>query len=354
MPSTYSPDLRLELIANGEQDATWGTTTNLNLGTLIEQAIAGVASVSTSSAAQALTVQNGASDQSRCAVLSLSTLGGANYAVYVPPVPKLYVVKNSDTTYNLTLYVSTIAGNTTAAGSGVTLAPGKSALLRSDGTNIIDQINYVSGGFNVGGSFGAAGAATFGSTVTLSGNPTLALQAAPKQYVDAAVAGGVPSGAIIMWSGSIATIPSGWLLCNGTSGTPDLRNRFIIGAYADSAGVASTTITGSNTQTGGSKDATLVSHTHTASSSVTDPGHRHGEQYNNNYSGNQGYVSSFGLGSSISGINPSNSGSATANQVLTDSATTGISVSTSISSAGSSGTNANLVPYYALAFIMKA
>lgn len=55
MPSTYSPDLRIELIANGEQDGTWGTTTNLNLGTLIEQAIAGVATVATSSAAQALT-----------------------------------------------------------------------------------------------------------------------------------------------------------------------------------------------------------------------------------------------------------------------------------------------------------
>lgn len=336
MPSTYSPDLRLELIANGEQDGTWGTTTNINLGTLIEQAIAGVATVTTSSAAQALTVQNGASDQSRCAVLSLSTVGGSNYAVYVPPVPKLYVVQNADTTYNLTLYVSTIAGNTTAAGSGVTLAPGKTALLRSDGTNIIDQVNYVGGGFGVGGTFAAAGAATFGSTVTLNANPTLNLQAATKQYVDSAVAGGVPSGCILMWSGSIASIPSGWRLCDGTGGTPDLRNRFIIGAYTDSAGTAYTTVTGSNTQTGGTKDAIVVSHTH--STSVNDPGHSHSFDVSSSY--NTRTVN-------ISKLSETNTSS-----YSTNSSTTGISVS--VSSTGSSGTNQNLPPYYALAFIMKS
>jgi hypothetical protein len=42
--------------------------------------------------------------------------------------------------------------------------------------------------------------------------------------------GGVPTGGIIMWSGTIATIPAGWALCDGSNGTPDLRNRFIAGA----------------------------------------------------------------------------------------------------------------------------
>ncbi len=77
----------------------------------------------------------------------------------------------------------------------------------------------------------------------------------------------------MMWSGTIATIPSGWVLCDGNNSTPDLRNRFIIGANADDAGVAKTNVTGSATQTGGSKDAIVVSHTHTAT--VTDPGHTH-------------------------------------------------------------------------------
>lgn len=61
----------------------------------------------------------------------------------------------------------------------------------------------------------------------------------------------VPSGAIVMWSGSIASIPSGWTLCDGANGTPDLRDRFIVGASQDDASVAKTNITGSLTQTGG-------------------------------------------------------------------------------------------------------
>jgi hypothetical protein len=146
---------------------------------------------------------------------------------------------------------------------------------------------------------------------------------------------GIPSGIIAMWSGTIATIPSGWYLCNGSNSTPDLRNRFIIGAYSDTTGVAYTTITGSNTQTGGSKDAIVVSHTHTAT--VTDPGHTH------NYLKGGTFVSTSGPDSSMTAIT-----TATA----TTSATTGITVANSTT--GSSGTDANLVPYYALAYIMKA
>jgi len=144
----------------------------------------------------------------------------------------------------------------------------------------------------------------------------------------------VPAGGIIMWSGSIATIPTGWLLCNGSSGTPDLRNKFIIGAYVDNSGVANTTITGTNSQTGGSKDAITVSHTHTAT--VTDPGHFHSYQYDPAVVAN---------GSGRNGTGGSGS-------LNTNSAVTGITVSNSTT--GSSGTNANLVPYYALAFIMKS
>jgi microcystin-dependent protein len=138
----------------------------------------------------------------------------------------------------------------------------------------------------------------------------------------------VPSGVITMWSGTIATIPGGWLLCNGSSGTPDLRNRFVIGAFSDTAGVAYTTITGANTQTGGSKDAIVVSHTHT----ITDPGHVHTSRVN--------FSILAASGTEITGVTAGNTGTAT----------TGIT----IDSAGSSGTNANLVPYFALAYIMKA
>ena len=142
----------------------------------------------------------------------------------------------------------------------------------------------------------------------------------------------IPSGVITMWSGTIATIPSGWYLCNGSNSTPDLRNKFIIGAYSDTAGVAYTTITGANTQTGGTKDAIVVSHTHTAT--VTDPGHTHTSF---SIAGGSGYAAGANF----------NAGSTT-----TGSSFTGISVANSTT--GSSGTDQNLPPYYALAFIMKA
>jgi len=147
----------------------------------------------------------------------------------------------------------------------------------------------------------------------------------------------VPSGVITMWSGTIATIPSGWLLCNGSSGTPDLRNRFVIGAYSDTAGVAYTTITGANTQTGGSKDAIVVSHTHTATSTVTDPGHSH-------------TVS----GASAPPFQAGGNAAFGAVTATTSTSTTGVTVATTNASTGSSGTDANLVPYFALAYIMKA
>jgi hypothetical protein len=148
-----------------------------------------------------------------------------------------------------------------------------------------------------------------------------------------AIANGVPSGSIVLWSGSIASIPSGWVICNGSNGTPDLRNRFVVGA-------GSTYAVGA---TGGSANATLVSHSHTATSTVTDPSHSHttASWIQNNVGGNPG-LDSGGL------YGPTTASSGT------NAASTGISVSTSISTEGSSATNANLPPYYALAYIQKS
>jgi microcystin-dependent protein len=157
-------------------------------------------------------------------------------------------------------------------------------------------------------------------------------QIATTAFVTTAVAASFPAGGIIMWSGSVASIPSGWALCNGSNGTPDLRNRFVVGAGSTYAVNA----------TGGSADAIVVSHTHTAtsSSSVTDPGHFHATALAPDNSG----------GSKPAATNNDNVGT-----VNTLTATTGITVATSttVASAGSSGTNANLPPYYALAYIIK-
>jgi hypothetical protein len=172
MPSTYSPDLRIELIANGEKSGTWGTITNDNLGVIIEDAISGLASVSITSANQALTAQNGAVDQARCAAVSLTTTTTAPFNVYVPPVTKLYVVTNPSG-YTATIYCSTVLGNTTAAGTGVAIPTGKSVLLRADGTNVVEQLNHITGNLSIGGTLNVTGAVAGASfTGPLTGNVT--------------------------------------------------------------------------------------------------------------------------------------------------------------------------------------
>ena len=142
MSSTYSPDLRIELIGTGDQAGVWGLTTNTNLGTLLESAIAGYTSVAISSSSQALTVNNGAEDQARYAAIALTTSTGANFAVYIPPSSKLYVLYNASL-YTATIYCSTVAGNTTAAGTGITIPAGKKMALWTDGTNVYQQIDHL-------------------------------------------------------------------------------------------------------------------------------------------------------------------------------------------------------------------
>lgn len=145
--STYSSNLRIELITTGTQAGTWGNTTNDNYQYILEQAIAGNVSVSVTSANQALTYLNGptstaAANQSVRAMLTLTTTTAANFAVYAPPVSKQYTVYNS-TAYTATVYNSTVIGNTTAAGLGVAIPAGQSMTLWSDGTNFYQQNTYL-------------------------------------------------------------------------------------------------------------------------------------------------------------------------------------------------------------------
>lgn len=142
MPSTFSPNLRIELIATGEQAGTWGSTTNTNLGTLIEDAIAGYVSVSITSSDQALTANNGAADQSRNMVVNLTTTTSANFNVYIPPTDKVYIIRNASA-YSATIYCSTVLGNTTAAGTGVTIPAGRETIIFADGTNVSVATDYL-------------------------------------------------------------------------------------------------------------------------------------------------------------------------------------------------------------------
>ena len=146
MASTYSSDLRIELIANGEQSGTWGSTTNNNLGTLIEDAISGMVTVTVTSAAQALTALNGAADEARCAAIEVVVAAGANCSIYAPPVTKIYVVKNTSLLYNVTVYANTgplPPNSTIAAGVGVVVPPEKTMLIRCDTVDMLDCVSHL-------------------------------------------------------------------------------------------------------------------------------------------------------------------------------------------------------------------
>lgn len=179
MPSTYSPDLRIELIERGQQTGIWGTTTNNNLGTLIEQAIAGAISVNITnvSGKQALTAFSGVADQSRNAAIILTTSLTAPFEVYVPPVTKLYVIRNTSA-YTATIYASTILGNTTPKGDGIAIPAGTSVLVRCDGTNILEQLDHVVGDFSVGGTVTTEGNQIGIGSYLLAGSAFLGASAA--------------------------------------------------------------------------------------------------------------------------------------------------------------------------------
>ena len=151
------------------------------------------------------------------------------------------------------------------------------------------------------------------------------------------VGGITPIGGIILWSGSTASIPSGWALCDGNNGTPDLRNKFIVGAGS----------TYNVNATGGSADAIVVSHTH-GSGTLSAADHTHDFKASNRAGDEDAW----------SNTNKAFVGDLD-NNAFTQSGTNKIfgsgslSVSGSTASQGSSGTNANLPPYLALAYIMR-
>jgi hypothetical protein len=127
MASTYSTSLKLELIGNGDQSGTWGTTTNTNLGTLLEQAITGVQAITMTNADYTLTDLNGASDEARNAVLVVGGTNSAIRSVIAPAVEKLYVIKNA-TVGGYAIVIKT------SASTGVTIANATTAFVYCDGS----------------------------------------------------------------------------------------------------------------------------------------------------------------------------------------------------------------------------
>ena len=140
--STYSSSLRIELPSDGTQAGTWGDTTNSNLAYILDTSVAGYQTVSVTAANQALTFTNGptstaASNQAVYAMLRFTTTTGAAFAVYAPPASKAYIVWNNSG-QSMTIYNSSVIGNTTAAGTGVTVTNNSKVMVWSDATNFYE------------------------------------------------------------------------------------------------------------------------------------------------------------------------------------------------------------------------
>jgi hypothetical protein len=469
MSSTYSTSLRAELIGSGDQAGAWGSTTNGNLSNVFDVAIAGYQTVSVISASQALTYLNGPTttanlNQSVYAMLRFTTTTGAAFNVYAPPVSKQYIVYNNSG-YSMILYNSTVIGNTTAAGTGVTVTNGAKVMVWSDGTNfnelqaanLTGTLAIANGGtgqttanaaFNalapaqtsangkylksdgtntswdaidistsdvsgvLLGANGGTGVANTGKTITLGGNLTHAGAFTQSFTATANTAVTLPTtGTLATLAGTEAisnkTITSSTIngsnntitnvsLASGVTGTLPIANGgtgttsttfanlttnvtgtlpvanggtgvttaaaaavlvgnllFPVGAiYTATVATNPGTLLGFGTwtafgagrvligngggfsagATGGSADAVVVSHSHTATSTVTDPGHFHfiPEDYE---------TGTIQAGSGTSGAGNRKLGD------RTNSASTGITVGTSVATQGVSGTNANLQPY---------
>jgi len=161
MASTYSTSLKIQLIGNGEQSSIWGNTTNTNWN-LIEQAVAGVQSITMANANYTLTDLNGISDEARNMVL---VIGGSNSAirqVITPLVPKVYMVSNNTSGG----YAITVGG---ATGTLVTVPNGASVLVYCDGTNFYAGVSGAAGNFSIPGNNTVAGNETIGGTLSVTG-----------------------------------------------------------------------------------------------------------------------------------------------------------------------------------------
>lgn len=136
MSATYSTNLALELIGTGDQAGNWGATNNLNIGTLLEQAISGYVTQAVSTGADTtLTMSQGASATARNMFIELTGTGGASTNLIVPANKKLYFIYNNTSAGQVTVKVS---GQT-----GVSVVNGTKVVLVSNGTDIVNATSYI-------------------------------------------------------------------------------------------------------------------------------------------------------------------------------------------------------------------
>jgi hypothetical protein len=319
MSSTYSPNLKIELMGNGDQAGNWGSTTNTNLGTLLEQAISGYVTQSVSTGTDTvITIPDGASGVARNMFIELTGSGGASTNLIVPTNKKLYFIYNN-ASGAVTVKVS---GQT-----GVSVPVGAKVSLVSNGTDIVVAENYM-----VSATLPSATL----SSPTMTGTPiaptaapgTNTTQVATTAFVTAGLAAAYPVGAIFL--STVSTNPS-TLLGFGT---------WV--AYGTGRMLISQDVTYPAGTTGGSATTTLItanlpSHSHSATTTSTDSGHTHGSAIGS------GFISNGGPESLAGGPNlPFGRPSATA------SGNASITSTTTIGNTGSGTAVTTISPYIAV------
>jgi len=207
MSSTYSTNLAIELIGSGEQAGNWGSTTNTNLGTLIEQAISGYQTQAVSTGTDTtLAMTNGASATARNMFLELTGTGGASTNLIVPANKKLYFIYNNTSSGAVTVKVS---GQT-----GVSVPNLGKVLLVCNGTDVVNATNYMAT-LTLGSALPVTSGGTGVTTSTGSGNNVLSTS--PTLVTPAL---GTPSALVATnATGTAVNLSAGSLTTGATAGT---------------------------------------------------------------------------------------------------------------------------------------
>ena len=273
MSSSYSNNLKIQLMGNGEDSGTWGTITNTNWN-LIEQSVAGVQTITMANANYTLSNLNGVSDEARNMVLNIVGTNSGIYQVVAPLVSKFYIISNNTSGgYAITIGAST--------GSIITVPNGTTAQVYCDGTNFYSAQTTSAGNFlvngnfsctgnqvdvgnlTIGGTLGVAGAVTLSSTSTAP-TPTTgdsSTNIATTAFVQTAITNYFPSGTRLVFAQAAA--PTGW-----TQDVSDTANNRMMCVIKTAGGGV-----------GGSYDPTVMSvvpyHTHGFTTGTESNGHIH-------------------------------------------------------------------------------
>jgi hypothetical protein len=320
---------------------------------LIEAAITNAVNITFANATYTLSANNGLPDEARNAVLNLIGTNTGPQNLIAPAVEKTYIVVNNT---GATVTIKT------SGGTGYAVINGATQHVWCDGTNFYASTIASGAGQTGTGNLVYSQAPTINAAV-LTGTVTVPTANVTSDTTVAASTAFVrdimPTGIISLWSGSIATIPSGWLLCDGSNGTPDLRDRFVVGAgttYAVNATGGAANVTPAGTisgSVGGTSltEAQMPKHFHQmrGPNSISAPQNDQGASYSwGNYGGGTADDPAQQYGTYSAG------GSATSGSQSTGTSN-GNSHDHSAGSLSFSGTSgSNLPPYYALAYIMKA